>query len=41
MILTGRLKSGDPVPGSRALAAQLGVSRNTVIIAYEHLVAEG
>lgn len=41
MILTGKLKGGDPVPGSRALAAQLGVSRNTVIIAYEHLAAEG
>ncbi|GAB4303439.1 MAG: PLP-dependent aminotransferase family protein [Roseovarius sp.] len=41
MILTGRLKGGDPVPGSRALAAQLGVSRNTVIIAYELLAAEG
>ncbi|WP_461307867.1 MocR-like pyridoxine biosynthesis transcription factor PdxR [Albidovulum sp.] len=41
MILTGRLKGGDPMPGSRALATQLGVSRNTVIIAYEHLVSEG
>jgi GntR family transcriptional regulator/MocR family aminotransferase len=41
MILTGRLQSGDPVPGSRALAEQLGISRNTVIIAYDKLLAEG
>lgn len=41
MILSGRLKMGDPMPGSRALAEQLGVSRNTVTIAYENLLAEG
>lgn len=41
MILAGRLKMGDPVPGSRALADQLGVSRNTVSIAYDNLLAEG
>lgn len=41
MILSGRLRSGDPVPGSRALAEQIGASRNTVIIAYEKLLAEG
>ncbi len=41
MIMSGRLKVGDPIPGSRALADQLGVSRNTVTIAYDKLLAEG
>ncbi|MFV0302800.1 MAG: PLP-dependent aminotransferase family protein [Paracoccus sp. (in: a-proteobacteria)] len=41
MILSTRLKSGDPVPGSRALAECLGVSRNTVTIAYDKLFSEG
>lgn len=41
IILSGRLNTGDPVPGSRALAEQLGVSRNTVTIAYDKLLAEG
>ncbi len=41
MILDGKLRSGDSVPGSRALSEQLGVSRNTVIIAYEKLLSEG
>lgn len=41
MILDGKLHSGDPVPGSRALSEQLGVSRNTVILAYEKLLSEG
>lgn len=41
MILSGRLKVGDPIPGSRALSEQLGVSRNTVTIAYDKLLAEG
>lgn len=41
MILSTRLKSGDPVPGSRALAENLGVSRNTVSIAYDKLLSEG
>ena len=41
MILSGRIGMGNPVPGSRALAAQLGISRNTVIIAYDKLLSEG
>jgi len=41
LILEGRLRSGDPVPASRELSQQLGVSRNTVLIAYEHLLSEG
>lgn len=40
-ILCGRLKAGAPVPASRALAEQLGVSRNTVLLAYDRLIAEG
>ncbi len=41
MILDGRLQSGDPVPGSRTLSEQLGVSRNTIIFAYDKLLCEG
>jgi GntR family transcriptional regulator/MocR family aminotransferase len=41
MILEGRLRSGDAVPGTRVLSEQLGVSRNTVVLAYERLYAEG
>jgi GntR family transcriptional regulator/MocR family aminotransferase len=40
-ILEGRLRSGDPVPASRELSQQLGVSRNTVVIAYDRLLSEG
>jgi GntR family transcriptional regulator/MocR family aminotransferase len=41
LILSSRLKSGYPMPGSRLLAEHLGVSRNTVTIAYEKLLSEG
>jgi GntR family transcriptional regulator / MocR family aminotransferase len=40
-ILTGRLPAGASLPASRLLAAELGVSRNTVVIAYDHLLAQG
>nr|WP_186332232.1 PLP-dependent aminotransferase family protein [Bordetella genomosp. 13] len=40
-IMDGRLPPGARLPASRELAAQLGISRNTVLIAYEHLAAEG
>lgn len=40
-ILSGRLAPGERLPPSRALAAQLGVSRGTVVTAYEELVSEG
>ncbi|HVJ63074.1 MAG TPA: winged helix-turn-helix domain-containing protein, partial [Tahibacter sp.] len=40
-IRDGRLKRGDALPGSRALAAALGVTRNTVVAGYDELVAEG
>ncbi|MFJ9621424.1 PLP-dependent aminotransferase family protein [Streptomyces sp. NPDC101181] len=37
----GRLTPGTRLPSSRALAADLGVARNTVADAYAELVAEG
>ncbi|HEY6175654.1 MAG TPA: winged helix-turn-helix domain-containing protein, partial [Kofleriaceae bacterium] len=37
----GRLTSGDVLPGSRALARELGVDRDTVIAAYGDLEAQG
>jgi GntR family transcriptional regulator/MocR family aminotransferase len=40
-IRDGRLKPGDPLPGTRELAEQLGVNRNTVVAGYEELAAEG
>src|SRR5262245_7110764 len=40
-ILEGRLQAGLRLPATRALAAQLGVSRNTVVTAYELLLSEG
>jgi len=41
LILSARLKPGTPVPASRALAEQLGASRNTVLLVYDRLIAEG
>ncbi len=41
LILQGRLPAGHRLPSSRALAAQLSISRNTVKTAYEMLTAEG
>ncbi|HET8591126.1 MAG TPA: PLP-dependent aminotransferase family protein [Nakamurella sp.] len=38
---TGRLAAGSRLPSSRALAADLGIARNTVAEAYAQLVAEG
>ncbi len=38
---TGVLRPGCKMPSSRALADRLGVSRNTVVLAYGDLVAEG
>src|SRR5579864_2444018 len=40
-ILTGQLATGTQLPATRTLADQLGVSRNTVYIAYQQLLAEG
>ena len=41
LILDGRLAPGARMPASRELAADLKVSRNTVVAAYARLVAEG
>lgn len=40
-ITAGRLEPGAPLPASRALADELGLSRNTVQAAYDELIAEG
>lgn len=40
-IQTGRLDGGTPVPSTRVLAADLGISRGVVVLAYEQLIAEG
>lgn len=40
-ILQGQLVAGTRLPGTRTLAEELGVSRNTVINAFEQLLAEG
>jgi GntR family transcriptional regulator / MocR family aminotransferase len=40
-ILSGEFFPGKPLPASRFLAEQLGVSRTTVVNAYDQLLAEG
>jgi GntR family transcriptional regulator/MocR family aminotransferase len=40
-ILDGTLAPGVRLPATRSLAGELGVSRNTVLNAYEQLLAEG
>jgi GntR family transcriptional regulator/MocR family aminotransferase len=40
-IQTGRLTAGARLPSTRALAAELCLSRNTVSAAYDQLIAEG
>lgn len=37
----GRLRPGDPLPGYRSLADQLGVSRNTAMAALQELQVQG
>ena len=41
LILSGRLRPGARVPSSRMLADELGVARNTVLLALEQLMSEG
>ncbi len=41
VILAGRLPPGARLPSSRSLAQELGCSRNTVVTAFEDLLAEG
>src|SRR6516164_562043 len=40
-ILDGRLRPGAQLPSTRGLADELAVARNTVMGAYEQLLAEG
>ncbi len=40
-VLAGVLPPGARLPATRALAQQLGVARNTVVAAYDQLLAEG
>jgi len=40
-IRAGRLAPGTRLPASRALAAEIGLARNTVAAAYDQLTAEG
>jgi GntR family transcriptional regulator/MocR family aminotransferase len=41
LITAGKLRPGSYVPSSRQLADQLGVSRNTVLLAFSRLASEG
>jgi len=41
IILSGRLPPGTRLPSSRALASDLGVSRNTVTAVFDRLMSEG
>lgn len=40
-ILSGAISAGERLPSTRDLAEQLGISRTVVLLAYEHLLAEG
>lgn len=40
-VVSGDLTAGTKMPPTRAFATELGVSRSTVVTAYEQLVAEG
>lgn len=41
LVSSGGLAAGDRVPSTRDLARQLGVSRGSVVTAYEQLISEG
>jgi len=40
-ILAGTFRPGEPLPSTRDLSQQLGVSRTVVLLAYDQLLAEG
>jgi GntR family transcriptional regulator/MocR family aminotransferase len=40
-IISGRLQPGLSLPSTRTFAASLGVSRNTVVAAYQSLISDG
>lgn len=39
-ILDRKIPVGTPLPSSRELSKQLGIARNTVVLAYQHLIDE-
>ncbi len=41
LVLDGRLAPGTRLPSTRALARDLGCSRNTAVLAFEQLLSEG
>ena len=41
MIVDGRLRAGAALPATRELSSQMGISRNTAVLAYERLISEG
>ena len=41
LLRTGHLRPGDMLPATRALAAELGISRTAVLAAYDELAAAG
>src|ERR1700760_1384212 len=40
-IIDGRLRAGTPLPATRLLAGDLGVSRGVIVEAYQRLADEG
>ncbi|MDX1269311.1 MAG: GntR family transcriptional regulator, partial [Oceanisphaera sp.] len=40
-IINGNIPQDSPLPSSRKLAKQLSIARNTVVLAYEHLLDDG
>jgi GntR family transcriptional regulator/MocR family aminotransferase len=41
MIMSGRMAAGSRMPSTRMLAEQFDISRNTVLLSYDRLIAEG
>ena len=41
LIVSGRLRPGSRMPSSRMMAEQFAISRMTVLLTYERLIAEG
>src|SRR6202453_1416646 len=40
-ILSGTIRAAERLPSTREMAAELGISRTVVLLAYDQLVAEG
>ena len=41
LVVSGTLRPGDALPSTRGLAARLGISRGSVVTAYDQLHGEG